>query len=88
VSRHHDQQTRNYLAYLRFEVRNVRVYLADLADLGGRCCAADLAAEHKAPGAREQLTKGLKHWLTTDLYMERRTLMVAVPNNTKPVIVN
>ena len=48
---------------------------------------ADLAEEHKTPGARESLKEGLKHWLTTDLYKERRSKIVAVPTSTKPIIV-
>jgi hypothetical protein len=46
-----------------------------------------LAEEHKTPGARESLKEGLKHWLTTDLYKERRSKIVAVPTSTKPIIV-
>ncbi len=48
---------------------------------------ADLTEEHKTPGASELLKEGLKHWLTTDLFKELRSKIVAVLTSTKQIIV-
>ena len=49
---------------------------------------AALAAEHNLPGAREQLTQGLKDWLETDFFKENRASTVPVPKSTLPEIVD
>ena len=45
-----------------------------------------LAAEHDLPGAREQLTQGLKDWLQTDMFKTRRAKTVPVPKSTQAVV--
>ena len=45
-----------------------------------------LAAEHDLPGAREQLTQGLKDWLQTDMFKTRRAKTVPFPISTQAVV--
>ena len=48
----------------------------------------DLADEHKMTGAREPLQAGLKAWLASDFYPQRRGKLVALPKCTKSIIVD
>jgi hypothetical protein len=47
----------------------------------------DLADEHKMTGARESLRAGLKAWLASDFYAQRRGKCVASPKSTKTIVV-
>ena len=80
----------SYFWYLPFASVRQCKYVMDKAGIAQdewMSKRADLAEEHKTPGARESLKEGLKHWLTTDLYKERRSKIVAVPTSTKQIIV-
>ena len=84
----------SYFWYLPFASVRQCKYVMDKAGIAQdewMSKRADLAEEHKTPGARESLKEGLKHttdlWLTTDLYKERRSKIVAAPTSTKPIIV-
>ena len=66
-------------------------YVLDKANIPDDIVAtkrAALAAEHNLPGAREQLTQGLKDWLETDFFKENRASTVPVPKSTLPEIVD
>ncbi len=80
----------SYFWYLPFASVRQCKYVVDKAGIAQdewTSKRADLAEEHKKPGARESLKEGLNHWLTTDLYKERRSKIVAVPTSTKLIIV-
>ena len=48
---------------------------------------AALAEEHNTPGARDSLKGGLKAWLQTDLFKQRRGKLVAIPKSTQAIVV-
>jgi hypothetical protein len=48
----------------------------------------DLADEHKMTGALESLKAGLKVWLASDFYAQRRGKCVALPKSTKTIVVD
>ena len=48
---------------------------------------AALAEEHNTPGARDSLKDGLKAWLQTDLFKQRRGKLVALPKSTQAIVV-
>jgi hypothetical protein len=66
-------------------------YVLDKAQIGadewmGK--RADLDEEHKTPDAREQLKKGFKDWISSDLFMEQRSKADPIPKSTKTIIVS
>jgi hypothetical protein len=47
---------------------------------------AALGEEHNTPGARDALKDGLKAWLRTDLFKQRRGKEVVLPKSTQSMV--
>jgi hypothetical protein len=47
----------------------------------------DLADQHRTPGTRKSLRAGLKAWLASDFYAQRRGKYVALQKGTKTIAV-
>jgi len=80
----------SYFWYLPFASVRQCKYVMDRAKIPEdewRSKREDLADEHKMTGARESLQAGLKAWLASDFYAQRRGKCVTLPRSTKTVVV-
>ena len=49
---------------------------------------AEISAEHKTEGARDELRTGLKDWIASEFYKQFRSKAAAIPNNTKVIMLD
>jgi hypothetical protein len=81
----------SYFWYLPFASVRQCKYVMDRAknpEDEWRTKREDLADEHTTPGARESLRAGLKAWLVSHFYAQRRGKCVALPKSTKTIVVD
>ncbi len=64
------------------------LYSVSIPEDDWRTKREDLADEHKTTGARKSLRAGLKAWLASDFYAQRRGKCVALPKSTKTIAVD
>jgi len=81
----------SYFWYLPFASVRQCKYVMDRAKIPEdewRSKREDLADEHKMTGARESLKAGLKAWLASDFYAQRRGKCVSLQRSTKTIVVD
>ena len=79
----------SYFWYMPFaNVRQCKIVLekAKIPDDTWMKKRAAITEEHKLPGARDELRAGLKEWIKSDFYLQRRSDDVIIPDDVDMVV--